>query len=150
MEPDENHTIEELGARECWTLLESAKVGRLAMVVNGRAEIFPVNHVVDHGSVVFRTAPGTKLAGIRGETPVTFEADSLDVDAGVAWSVILKGIALRVSGRHRLLEAAALPIFPWHGTPKNWFVRVRAEEISGRRFTVATIPETAAQETLQP
>ena len=146
MEPDENPVIEVLDARECWALLASAKVGRLAMIVDGRAEIFPVNHVVDHGSVVFRTAPGTKLAGIRGETPVTFEADALDVDAAVAWSVILKGVALRVSGRNQVLEAAALPIFPWHGTPKAWFVRIRTGKISGRRFTVAERPETAVQE----
>jgi hypothetical protein len=109
----------------------------LALVVSGRPEIFPVNHVVDHGTVVFRTAPGTKLAAIRDETTVAFEVDGIDVDAGQAWSVILKGRAERVSGRNLVLEAAALPLFPWHDTAKNWFVRIRSEAISGRRFTVA-------------
>jgi nitroimidazol reductase NimA-like FMN-containing flavoprotein (pyridoxamine 5'-phosphate oxidase superfamily) len=134
-------TVESVGQRDCWSLLASARVGRLALIVDGRPEIFPVNHVVDHGSVVFRTAPGTKLAGVRGATPVAFEADGLDLDAGVAWSVVLKGRAERVAGRNQLLEAAALPIFPWHGTPKNSFVRVHADEISGRRF-IAVITGT--------
>ena len=82
-------------------------------------------------------APGTKLAAVRGTTPVAFEADGLDLDTGVAWSVILKGRAMRVTGRNLVLEAAALPIFPWHDGPKNWFVRVQADEISGRRFVAA-------------
>ena len=137
MENDEPGTVDTIGPRDCWALLASAKVGRLALVVDGRPEIFPVNHVVDHGSVVFRTAPGTKLAGVRGTTPVAFEVDGLDLDAGVAWSVVLKGRAERVTGRNQVLEAAALPIFPWHDTPKNWFVRVHADEITGRRFSAA-------------
>ena len=127
-------TTETLGSRDCWTLLASAEVGRLALIINGRPEIFPVNHVVDHGTVVFRTAPGTKLAGIRGVTPVAFEVDGLDRDAGLAWSVVLKGRAVRVSGRNQKLEAATLPIFPWPGTTMNSFVRVEADEVSGRRF----------------
>ena len=130
-------TTETLGSRDCWALLASARVGRLALNVDGRPEIFPVNHVVDHGTVVFRTAPGTKLAGVRGTTPVAFEVDGLDLEAGVAWSVVLKGRAVRVSGRNQVLEAAALPIFPWHDTPKNSFVRLEADEVSGRRFSVA-------------
>ena len=134
---DESGRVETLGPRDCWALLGSAQVGRLALIVAARPEIFPVNHVVDHGTVVFRTAPGTKLAAVRGTTPVAFEADGLDLDTGVAWSVILKGRAMRVTGRNLVLEAAALPIFPWHDGPKNWFVRVQADEISGRRFVAA-------------
>jgi uncharacterized protein len=137
MAHDESGTVETLGPRDCWALLGSATVGRLAVVVAGRPEIFPVNHAVDHGTVVFRTAPGTKLAAIREATFVAFEADGLDPDTGVAWSVIVKGRATRVTGRNLVLEAAALPIFPWHDEPKNWFVRVQSDEISGRRFVAA-------------
>lgn len=136
-EPGGTGTVETLGPRDCWALLGSATVGRLAVVVTGLPEIFPVNHVVDHGTVVFRTAPGTKLAAVRGATPVAFEADGLDLDTGVAWSVIVKGRATRLTGRNLVLEAAALPIFPWHDEPKNWFVRVEADEITGRRFLAA-------------
>lgn len=135
---------ETLGARECWALLAAAKVGRLALVVGGKPEIFPVNHVVDHGSVVFRTSPGTKLAGIKVDAYVAYEVDGLDLDARVAWSVILKGRAMRVTGRNQVLEAAALPIRPWDESPKNWFVRIQPGEISGRRFTVGEDPVAPA------
>ena len=148
MEHDKTGAVDNLEPRDCWNLLNSAKVGRLALVVAGRPEIFPVNHVVAHGAVVFRSAPGTKLAAIRGRTPVAFEVDGLDVDTGVAWSVVILGHAVRVAEDNEIQEAAALPIFPWHDTAKNWFVRVHADEISGRRFTAAsaTTPETTDQE----
>ena len=54
----------QLDARECWAALRTADVGRLALVVDGRPEIFPVNFVVDHGTILFRTATGSKLAAI--------------------------------------------------------------------------------------
>ena len=107
MEQDEPGIVDTLSTHDCWTLLASATVGRLALVVNGRPEIFPVNHVVDHGSVVFRTSPGTKLAAIGDATPVAFEVDGLDVEAGIAWSVILKGRAARVSGPRSKLPPRA-------------------------------------------
>ena len=55
--------VTDLPANACWALLRSQEVGRLAVSIADRPEIFPVNYVVDHGTVVFRTAEGTKLAG---------------------------------------------------------------------------------------
>src|SRR5580765_2746500 len=51
-----------LEPHESWHLLKSVALGRLAVSVAGYPDIFPVNFVVDHGSVVFRTGEGTKLA----------------------------------------------------------------------------------------
>ena len=48
--------VVELDESACWGLLRSVEVGRLAVVVNHRPEIFPINFVVDHATVVFRTA----------------------------------------------------------------------------------------------
>lgn len=35
--------------------------------MDGHAEIFPVNYVLDRRSIVFRSAGGTKLCGARPE-----------------------------------------------------------------------------------
>lgn len=66
MSTDQMNVVVELSAAESWALLRRAVVGRLALTVDGRPEIFPVNHMVDHGTVVFRTAVGTKLGGPSG------------------------------------------------------------------------------------
>ena len=83
----------------CWALLRTAAVGRLAIVVNHRPEIFPLNFVVDHATVVFRTAEGTKLDWGAGKD-VAFEVDGYEPDTGEAWSVVVKGLAREVKRMH--------------------------------------------------
>jgi nitroimidazol reductase NimA-like FMN-containing flavoprotein (pyridoxamine 5'-phosphate oxidase superfamily) len=113
------------------------QVGRLAVVVDGRPEVYPVNYAVDHGTVVFRTAAGTKLAAAMESGYVAFEADGLDRSAGEAWSVLVKGRAEEIRDVEALIDAVELPLRPWQGSPKHRFVRVVADEVSGRRFAVA-------------
>jgi nitroimidazol reductase NimA-like FMN-containing flavoprotein (pyridoxamine 5'-phosphate oxidase superfamily) len=131
-------TTEEIGLEpgDCWALLRSADVGRLAVVVRGEPDIFPVNYVVDHGSVLFRTAQGTKLTYVALGGRVAFEVDGYDSEKRQAWSVVLKGPARPIHDRHELLDAARLPLCPWHDSPKNHFVRMEPDEITGRCFTV--------------
>ena len=38
---------------------------------------------------------------------------------------------------YELFDARELPLFPWHSGSKHRFVRVVAQEITGRRFTAA-------------
>lgn len=66
MNTDQMSAGVELSDAHSWALLRQAVVGRLAVIVDGAPDNFPVNHQVDHGSVVFRTAAGTKLAGALG------------------------------------------------------------------------------------
>ena len=79
-------------------------MGRLAVSILERPDIFPVNHVVDHGRIVFRTAAGTKLAAAVLGRAVAFEVDGYDSVAGEAWSVVVKGRAREArsdAGRRR-------------------------------------------------
>ena len=128
--------MEILEPDECWRLLRTAEVGRLAVAIMNEPDIFPVNHVVDHGSVVFRTAEGTKLAAAVLGTAVAYEVDGFDSERGEAWSVVVKGTAVEIERIHELLEATDLPLFPWHASPKGRFVRIEPETVTGRRFHV--------------
>jgi len=125
-----------LTADACWQLLRDTEVGRLAVVIGDHPDIFPINHIVDHGTLVFRSAEGTKVAGAVPDRPVAFEVDGYEAASGEAWSVIVKGQATSIEQMHELLEASDLPLFPWHATPKQHCVRIVPEEISGRRFRV--------------
>ena len=53
--------ITEVKTEECWRLLASTELGRIATSAGASIDIFPVNYAVDGESIVFRTAPGTKL-----------------------------------------------------------------------------------------
>jgi len=99
-------------------------------------DIFPINFVVDHGTVVFRTSDGTKLAAALEQRQVAFEADGYDPDAGDAWSVVIKGQVEEIKQIPEALEAMTLPLFPWHAGPKGRFIRIVPVDITGRRFRV--------------
>ncbi|MEO8555038.1 MAG: pyridoxamine 5'-phosphate oxidase family protein [Actinomycetota bacterium] len=140
----------ELSPAESWALLRESGVGRLAVVVDDRPEIFPVNHLVDHGSVVLRTALGTKFMGAVGHW-VAFEADGYDPETGSAWSVVLKGEGQEVNRLYDVLEVIELPLFPWHSAPKSHFIRIEPHSITGRRFQVNGGARSAgAAETVLP
>ncbi len=127
--------VEKLSSSECWSLLRSASVGRLAVLVDGHPDIFPVNHVVYRESVVFRTAEGTKLVAAAGQD-VAFEVDGYDTVTGSAWSVVLKGPGSEIRDRDEILRAFRLAIVPWPSDPKPRFLQVSAGSVTGRRFVV--------------
>lgn len=129
--------MEVLAESTCWELLRATEVGRLAECGPAGPEIFPVNYVVDHGSLVFRTAPGTKASVVREDPRVAFEIDGYDAGAGLAWSVVVHGAAHEVNTLVDAVATAELPLQPWHGSAKNTFVRIVPETLSGRRFPVA-------------
>ena len=123
-------------AHVCWALLRTTQVGRLAIGVADGPDIFPINFVVDRGTVIFRTGEGTKLAGSLSAPAVAFEADGYRPDAGEAWSVVIKGHAEEIIRADELMDTTTVPLFPWHATPKGHFVRIVPDAISGRRFRV--------------
>jgi nitroimidazol reductase NimA-like FMN-containing flavoprotein (pyridoxamine 5'-phosphate oxidase superfamily) len=127
-----NDGVTILSEHECWDLLKSVALGRLVTSVDGRPEIFPVNFVVQHRTVLFRTAEGTKLISTAINNHVVFEADEHNVVEG--WSVIVKGVARSVHTNEELEEAESAQLLPWTASEKTHYVRVLPEMVTGRRF----------------
>lgn len=126
--------FEHLAADECWSLVAGAAVGRIGVLVDGRPEVFPVNHGIHGHSVVFRTDPGTKLDGIDRMPWVCFEVDGFDEDRTVGWSVLLKGCAEEVGDPGVIAELEALDIRFWGVGEKTHWVRIEPEAVTGRRI----------------
>ncbi|MCU1688406.1 MAG: flavin-nucleotide-binding protein [Pseudonocardiales bacterium] len=132
---DSAESMDVLTNSQCLALLRTVPVGRIGIpVADGAPEIIPINFVVDRGTVVFRTGPGTKFAAALEHRPVTFEADGYTTADNEAWSVVIKGTSAPITGQEQLLETYRLPLFPWQPSPKNNFVRIEPDEITGRRF----------------
>ena len=131
-----NAEITVLDVDACWALLRANEVGRLAVAIGNYPDVLPINYVVDHGTIVFRTAEGTKLAAAVLGIAVAFEIDGYDATSGEAWSVVLKGSAQEIEATYGLFDAYAFPLFPWNAAPKHRFVRITAAETTGRRFAV--------------
>lgn len=121
-----------LDDHEAWNLLSSVALGRLVTYFGGQLEIFPVNFVAQKGTVLFRTAEGTKLFTTVMNDKVLFEADDHTVDEG--WSVVIRGTAKMLSSAEDIREADQAGLMPWVATEKLRYVRVTPTEISARRF----------------
>jgi hypothetical protein len=128
--------VTSLPEHACWELVRTAEVGRIAVCTTDGPDVFPLNFVVDHGTIVFRSAEGSKLSAALASTPVAFEVDGYDVSAKEAWSVVIKGKAEEVKGFYERLESLELPLFPWHASPKRHFIRIVPGVVTGRRFTI--------------
>ncbi|WP_115787182.1 pyridoxamine 5'-phosphate oxidase family protein [Arthrobacter silvisoli] len=121
---------------ECYELLAASVVGRLALIVDGHPEIFPVNFVLERRSIVFRTAAGTKLWESRKEEPAAFEIDGYDPVAEEAWSVIVRGSTSLIDDPDEKSAADALGLEPWQPGTKSHYVRLAPRVLTGRRFKV--------------
>jgi len=135
MTTHETGATEVLTTTQCWELLRDSVVGRLAVTVDGSPDIFPVNPVVDHGTIVFRTTDGTKLAATK-DRDIAFEVDGYDSGSAQAWSVVVKGRAHEIWDVDEILRALRLPLYPWQPGRKPRFVRIEPSSVTGRRFVV--------------
>lgn len=133
--------ITELTEAECEAYLAANSLGRLALVVDGRPEIFPLNYASDGPDLLFRTVEGTKMRAAPMSW-VAFEIDGIDPEAGCAWSVVVKGVAHDVSDTldelsERVRSLAATPTGPGDH-PLS--LALRGELVSGRRVPLNRRP----------
>lgn len=127
-------TVENLDRAECLALLATQRLGRLAVMAapDVGPHLVPVNYAVLRGSIVLRSAPGTKLTRIVTE-PVTFEVDSFDPFMRTGWSVVVEGLAYEASDRE--MEVEDINLHPLLELQNSRWVRLVPRSISGRRLT---------------
>src|SRR5690242_4881261 len=111
----------ELAPEECWELLRAQEFGRLAFRMVDELHITPINYAVDHETLLFRTAAGSKLFSVELGGEVAFEIDEIEDDQ--ATSVVVRGRPrhLEEDEAHR---ADNLPLRPWLGTDKPNVVEI--------------------------
>jgi nitroimidazol reductase NimA-like FMN-containing flavoprotein (pyridoxamine 5'-phosphate oxidase superfamily) len=124
-----------LGESECWALVEANDVGRLAIIVNGRPEVFPVNYMAREGAVVFRTASGTKLEYGQG-SHCCFEVDDWNDRTGAGWSVMVQGVLTDITDATdaQAESLRQLSVYPLAPGRHDHVVVLIADRVSGRRF----------------
>ncbi len=122
----------ELSEEDCWERLGSRNVGHLGISIDGQPEIYPVNYLVDGGTLLFRTAAGEKLRELMTDRRVAFEVDA-EIDAGT-WSVVITGHASALATEPELGEQQQESLPPWVPTQRAVWVRVTPQVIRGRLF----------------
>ncbi len=128
--------LEALPREESLRLLRTVSLGRLVFSHLALPAIRPVNHVVDGELVVIRAYAGTTIGAAVGSNSgmvVAYEADLIDPDTHLGWSVIIVGRATRVpegaEADHfrRLLQ-------PWVAGDDGDVITIQADMVDGFRL----------------
>ncbi len=119
---------------QCWAKLRDCEYGRVAVTTADGPDIFPINGVVDHGTILFRSSEGTKLLALRDDHRAAYEIDGYDPASDQAWSVVVRGYASEVTTMHESLDALELGVAPWQRGPKPILVRINPHAVTGRWF----------------
>ena len=134
--PTDHAGLAVLPLEDCLRLLGSVPVGRIGFHADGEIEVLPVNHVVDGHSVAFRTAAGSKLSAIEGQSHVVFEADDYDAGRRAGWSVVVNGHAQVVYEDAEIEALDRLGLDSWADqADRPLWIRIRPESVSGRLIT---------------
>ncbi|MCI3278182.1 pyridoxamine 5'-phosphate oxidase family protein [Streptomyces cylindrosporus] len=131
----------ELDSREALRLLGSVSVGRIVFTRHALPTVRPVNHVLDGGDIVIRTHEGAALTSRTRESAssgvvVAYEADTIDPDTHLGWSVVVTGFAHLVTDPRELARYQRL-LHPWVQQTMDYAVRIRPDLVTGIRLTDA-------------
>ena len=128
------YTFHDIPEQECWSLLESRHVGRVAFEGDDGLMVFPVNHAVHESMVYFRTsAYASIVTRLRRDDRASFQIDDLDEYLRAGWCVLVVGTAELLDPG----ESDALPSFenpePWASGVRTVMVRIKPRRVTGRR-----------------
>jgi nitroimidazol reductase NimA-like FMN-containing flavoprotein (pyridoxamine 5'-phosphate oxidase superfamily) len=130
--------IVELSKDTCEELLRATAIGRLAVIIDGRPQVFPVCHVFDGGALIVPTNDSTKMHAALSWPAVGFEVDGIDGDGQSGWSVMVQGRAEEVTDPSVIQRAMELQTVAFRlGEHVRW-VRIVPTEITGRRIHAGT------------
>lgn len=127
-------TTSVLSVDECLSLLVGEHIGRLAFVVHGEPVVLPVTYALDGDVVTFRTGARGTLHVATWRQRVALEADGLNRATRSGWSVLVKGVARRVTDPAEVERLSALPLLPWGDERDSAFVQIDATAVTGRRI----------------
>lgn len=126
--------LEVLSSEECLALAASMPIGRIVFTDRALPAVQPVNFLIHDGSVIIRTAHGSKLAAATRNAVVAFEVDEFDRQARTGWSVTLVGRAQSIRDPAEVEVLARLPLRAWAPGDRDRFIRIRPEHVSGSRL----------------
>lgn len=133
--------VTRLDRDEALRLLGTVSLGRIVFTERALPAVRPVNHLLDGKDIIVQLHEGAALTSIVAPTDetgvvVAYEADVIDPDTHLGWSVVVTGYAHRVTDPGDLARYAAR-LRPWVVHPAmNAALRIQPDLVTGSRLTV--------------
>ncbi|HET9172231.1 MAG TPA: pyridoxamine 5'-phosphate oxidase family protein [Actinospica sp.] len=139
MNPTGAKPLMEISQVEAVALLSTQEIGRLVYSRRALPAVTPVNFTLRDGAIWIWTASASSMwQAVRGAV-VAFEADEIDVEARIGWSVVVLGVAEWIRDPREIERALAEGPEPWVMGRKEHLLRIPLTDVSGRRI----LPEQA-------
>jgi len=127
--------LKQLCRDECLHLMTSVPVGRIIYTRQALPAVELINFAIDNGDIIIRTDHSGKLAAATRGAVVAFEADSLDTERGVGWSVTVIGQAQEVTDPDEIGRIKQIGLSSWAPGEREHFIRISPGILNGRRLS---------------
>jgi uncharacterized protein len=127
--------LKQLTREECLRLMALVPVGRLVYTHQALPAVELVNFVLDNGDIIIRTEQSGTLAAITRGAVVAFEADSLDADRHIGWSVTVIGQSQEITDPDEIGRLERAGLSSWAPGDRDHFVRISPGILKGRRLS---------------
>ena len=128
--------LTELDRGEALRLLGSVSLGRIVFTHRAMPAVRPVNHILDSTGIVIRSHSGAAIISeadtARGAV-VAYEADNINPNFLLGWSVVVTGIARLVRDPGELARYREA-LIPWVDREMDQVIRIQPEVITGFRL----------------
>ena len=125
--------LEHLSPEECVQLMGSVPVGRIVYTRQALPAVELVNFALVDGDIVIRTSAEGKLAAATRGAVVAFEADAVDLEGHVGWSVAIVGQARAVTDGEEIRDLERVALKSWVPGTGSHFIRISPTIVNGRR-----------------
>lgn len=123
-------TLGDLSRDRCLALLRSVHVGRVVYTVDALPAVTPVRFAVRGRDVLVRAGGHSRLARSAPGAVIAFQADSIDPDHGVGWSVVVTGVARQVDPDD-VADDDRAELGAWRSGPDSRYLRIVSTVVSG-------------------
>ncbi|MFE2548241.1 pyridoxamine 5'-phosphate oxidase family protein [Streptomyces sp. NPDC059355] len=127
--------MRQLDRDEALGLLGTVSLGRIVFTRHALPAVRPVNHLVEGESIVVRVHDGGALASLLAPSDtsgvvVAYEADAIDAETHLGWSVVVTGYATPVEDP----EGYASRLRPWVAQTMVRALRITPDLVTGFRL----------------
>ena len=131
----DDSALKQLSRDECLRLMASVPLGRIIYTRQALPAVELVNFALDNGDIIIRTDHGGKLAAATRGAVVAFEADSVDADRHIGWSVTAIGHSREVDDPDEIDRLERTGLTTWAPGERDHFIRISPGILNGRRLS---------------
>ncbi|MFD9483675.1 pyridoxamine 5'-phosphate oxidase family protein [Streptomyces sp. NPDC059991] len=124
-----------LDRREALRLLATTSLGRVVFTQGALPAVRPVNHLMDGDDIIVCLHEGAAFASLDAPGPgsavvVAYEADAIDPDTHLGWSVVVTGYARLIEDR-ATLDRFTKTFRPWAAGTMKAALLIRSDLVTG-------------------